>query len=297
MLMLILITQTMELNYTNPLNNFISDYLRQRILPLNNSNVRKLSLRCWMLGEVLIKRVYKPLVIFIFICQLAVNIISYFDSTHNFTIISIIICNIAALSFVVQIFATIFYVLCGFVFILLYLKYKFREIHNKFLLMLSFKHKSHLDLIGQHYIVCRYVHQLNRLYSPILFILYYLATPGFMVMIKASQSDKLLLFGKIFNAINIIVIFGANFTANMMSSRVNRAAKMSLNYMHQYIAKNELTPIQRMKTMAMIERLSGPDIGFYCYDLFPMNSYEFYIYVANCAKTYFLVIDFLSWKL
>ena len=295
-LMLIRLTQTLELNYTNPINDLISDYLSQQILPLNNKNVRKLGLRCCLLSGVLIKVVYKPLVIFIFIGQLAVNIVSYFDPAYNFTIISIIICNIAAFSFIVQFFATIFYLLCAFVFAILYVKYKFLEIHHKFLLSLSFKHKSHLDLIAQHYTVCRYVHQLNRLGSPILFILYYLATPGFMVMIRANQSDKLLIFGEIFNAINIIIIFGANFTANMISSSVNRAAKMSLNYMHQYIAKNELTPIQRMKTMAMIERLSGPDLGFYCYDLFPMNSYEFYIYVANCAKTYFLVIDIISSK-
>ena len=189
--MLIVMIQKMELNYTNPINNFISDYLSQQILPLNSKYVRKLSVRSLLFGGGLIKIVYVPLVIFIFVGQLAVNIISYFDPAYNFTIISIVICNIAAFSFIVQFFATIFYLLCAFVFSILYVKYKFLEIHHKFLLSLSFKHKSHLDLIAQHYTVCRYVHQLNRMCSPIIFILYYLATPGFMVMIRANQSDTL----------------------------------------------------------------------------------------------------------
>ena len=42
------------------------------------------------------------------------------------------------------------------------------------------------------------------------------------------------------------------------------------------LIKNRLTFRQRWKLLAFIEKLSGRPIGFYCYDLFPMNNYEFY---------------------
>ena len=48
--------------------------------------------------------------------------------------------------------------------------------------------------------------------------------------------------------------------------------------------------------MAFIEKLDGPEIGFYCWVLFPMNSYMFYKYVANCVVTYFLIIRIINFR-
>ena len=114
-----------------------------------------------------------------------------------------------------------------------------------------------------------------------------------MAMIKLGQQDNVTPIAKIFNAILIVVIFGGCFFANLFSSRVSKASILPLKYLHRFMTENQLPLKERLKTMEMIERLSGPDIGFYCYDLFPMNSYEFYIYVANCCKNYFLINSLL----
>ena len=50
---------------------------------------------------------------------------------------------------------------------------------------------------------------------------------------------------------------------------------------------------QRLKLLSFIEKLSGREIGFYCYDLFPMNNYEFYQYLYICGSNYFLFLSLI----
>ena len=49
---------------------------------------------------------------------------------------------------------------------------------------------------------------------------------------------------------------------------------------------------EKLKIMQFIEKLSGPDIGFYCLDFFPMNGYEFGKYLYVCGANYILITGF-----
>ena len=51
---------------------------------------------------------------------------------------------------------------------------------------------------------------------------------------------------------------------------------------------------QRLKLMSFMEKLSGPQIGFYCYDLFAMNSNGFYEYITIYVSNYLLIISLFS---
>ena len=51
---------------------------------------------------------------------------------------------------------------------------------------------------------------------------------------------------------------------------------------------------KKLKFERFIERLSGPEIGFYCFNLFPINPYNFSDYVLDSMASYFLVIDLLE---
>ena len=126
-----------------------------------------------------------------------------------------------------------------------------------------------------------------------MFVLYYLASPVIMGLINLTERPHLVLIAKIIYIIFIVVIFGAIFVGNLLNSLISKASILPLKYLHRYMAENQLPTKQRLKTMEMIERLCGPDIGFYCLDLFPMNFYEFYIYVANCCSNYILIKSLL----
>jgi hypothetical protein len=46
--------------------------------------------------------------------------------------------------------------------------------------------------------------------------------------------------------------------------------------------------------MAFMERLSAKDIGFYCYDMFLMNNYEFATYVIGFIMNHILLLNSMS---
>ena len=290
---LLLILQTTELNYTNSQYNFIVKYMKKKVLPLSYRNERKLLIRSNIVRIIIFNVAFIPLVIFITTTAIALNIKSYLNVKYNFTLISIIFFNFSLIFFVIQLLILINLAVNVCAFTVLYIRYKFSEINDKFLLCLRFKNFSHLQIIAEYNHICKLIEDINRMYKLFIFVLYYLANPGIMAMIKLGQQDNVTPIAKILNAILILVIFGGCFVANLFSSRITKASILPLKYLHRYMAENRLPLKQRLKTMEMIERLSGPDIGFYCYDLFPMNSYEFYIYVANCCKNYFLIESLL----
>ena len=293
LLILLLVLQSPEVDYANTQYNFMIDYIKRRHLALNHENERKLSIRANLVYIILVKVTLPPLALFVVMSYSTLNIILYMDSNYNFTVISIIFFNIILIFFVMQFFGLIFIAIILCLFTILYIRYKFYEISDKLILCLRFKLYAHLQFISQHNQICNLIHDINQVYKLFIFILYYFANPTLMVLFKISQRDNLNLMGKIFNSIVFIVIFGGCIVANLFSSRVSKASILPLKHLHRFMAENRLTIKQRLKTMEMIERLSGPDIGFYCYDLFPMNSYEFYIYVANCCKNYILINSLL----
>ena len=292
-LILLMILQLTEVKYTNTQYNFMIDYIKRRHLLLSYKNERKLSIKSNLVYIILIKVILPPLILFIVMCFITLNIILYMDSNYNFSMFSIIFFNITFIFFIWQFFGLVFLAIIHCTFTVLYIRYKFYEINDKFLLCLRFKNFSHLQIIAQHNHICQLIQDINQIYKWYIFILYYFANPGLLVLLKISQGDNLNLIGKIFIIIVFIVIFGGCIVANLFSSRVNKASILPLKYLHRYMAENQLPLKQRLKTMEMIERLSGPDIGFYCYDLFIMNSNEFYEYVANCCKNYFLINSLL----
>ena len=292
-LILLMILQLTEVKYTNTQYNFIIDYIKRRHLHLSYKNERKLSIKSNLVYIILIKVILPPLILFILMCFITSNILLYMDSNYNFSMLSIIFFNITFIFFLWQFFGLIFIAIIHCTFTVLYIRYKFYEINDRFLLCLRFKNFSHLQIIAQHNHICQLIQDINQIYKWYIFILYYFANPTLLVLLKISQGDNLNLIGKLFIIIVFIVIFGGCIVANLFSSRVNKALILPLKYLHRYMAENQLPLKQRLKTMEMIERLSGPDIGFYCYDLFPMNSYEFYLYVANCCMNYFLINDLL----
>ena len=244
---LIVMLQTMELNYTNTIYNFIVDLLSKRHLPLSFSHSKRLGVIAWLLNKVLLEVTFVPLVIISLIYHLNANIYTYEDTDSRLYLINLFLSNLFFLTFLVQFFAYIFVALCGFIFTVIYLRYKFIEMNHSFYLSLKLKHLSHMTHISKHYILCILTRDLNQIYSMIIFVLYYLATPGLMVMIMVLTVDQFTLSGKIMNFILVTVIFGANFTLNLISCRVSKSSRLPLNYLHRYMAENKLKTRQKFK--------------------------------------------------
>ena len=61
--------------------------------------------------------------------------------------------------------------------------------------------------------------------------------------------------------------------------------------MYSLLAMSKLSLNGRLIIQNFIEKLSGPVIGFYCYDMFAVETYQFYDFVMGWISNYFLIIE------
>ena len=103
-------------------------------------------------------------------------------------------------------------------------------------------------------------------------------------------------------AMRCVTTFVALMTASVLfietylCSSVLKSAHRSQSTLYSCLmSKDHRIPLKtKLKFLRFIERLSGPEIGFYCHNLFAINSYNFADYVLDSMYSYFLVIKLLK---
>jgi hypothetical protein len=63
--------------------------------------------------------------------------------------------------------------------------------------------------------------------------------------------------------------------------------------LNSLIARKRINLQIKLKIVDLNERLSGPIIGIYCFELFPFTNYEFYLFAANCVMNFILFMGFM----
>ena len=97
-------------------------------------------------------------------------------------------------------------------------------------------------------------------------------------------------------AFSFSLIFSIVFSVNLLSSQISQSSHKPYNNLFKFLIQKRfpLSLRVKLKIVGLIEKLSGPDIGFYCWNLFPMNNYTFYEYVCNYFVTYFLILTLIN---
>ena len=174
-----------------------------------------------------------------------------------------------------------------------YLKYKFREINQKIelnlknrniiLLMYAIKEHNYMEVMTK---------KLNYTFRMVIFIIYYVSTISFQLLVYNTHHKDSKPLARIIAGFLFITSFWGIVVMNAMSTGVIRSAHMSYPVLYKTISKGIRMHFRhRWKLLSFIEKLSGPPIGFYCYDLFPMNSYEFYQYLCIAGSNYLLIMS------
>ena len=181
-----------------------------------------------------------------------------------------------------------------------YTKHKFNEINKKIslgikysnlrLLMIAFREHNYIEIK---------VKQLNHFFRIITFLIYYIGTiVGQIFLYITHHKDTTPIIRLVYTIISVALLF-ILLIFNLMSVSLSNSAHKSYSQLFcmdykKLKIKNRLTFRQRWKLLAFIEKLSGPTIGYYCLDLFPLNSYELYqyLYIAGC--NYFLIMNFFG---
>ena len=143
------------------------------------------------------------------------------------------------------------------------------------------------------------VKQLNHFFRIITFVIYNISTLSVQIaLFIAHHKDTTVIF-----RVATIVTTGFGFLIllilNLMSVSLSNSAHKSYSVLFgidnkKFKINTRLTFRQRWKLLAFIEKLSGFPIGYYCYDLFPMDSYEFYQYLYIAGSNYFLIMSLFN---
>ena len=176
-------------------------------------------------------------------------------------------------------------------FIIILIKHGFKNAHRQLRLGLRFGSRRDIQrAIDRHNSVVRVCEEQDRMFKVFPFILYYIGSPSIILCVNLALSNRIDPFIKytlsVAVAITLLVFLGLN----LFNSMITKTAEKPRLHLYRYLNRS-LTFRHRMRIMAFIERLCGPDIGFYCLDLFPMNNYEFYLLITNCVKNYILFQD------
>ena len=285
----------MEMSHNIPLLE-VMYRIKYKIIkfPLNKHNYRKLQAN----SNLILKGFLYPMHIFVFVLYVIIHLVltSILYSTNEKTIVttlSLFITNILIIITLDTIFTLCILGIILWFISVTYLKMKFNEINEK--ITKSFKSKD-INLLmysmKEHNYVEKMTRDVNQFLRANTFLLYYIATPGFLTSIYATHKQDTTFSGRImvfFVAVGgTVFLFSLNFMSTWVSTAAHKPYRMLCSLMFTNI---RITTKERLKLLSFIEKLSGPDTGFYCYDLFPMNNYEFYQYICISISNYFLVMN------
>ena len=147
--------------------------------------------------------------------------------------------------------------------------------------------------LREHNECCRMTLAINAWLRNILFVFYYLIVPIIDLAIMNLIIEKNILI-RLNNIILIIVGVLNIFVVNYFLCSVGRVAHKSYPFIISMLSRKRLRLITKLKVISLAERLSGPLIGFYCYDLFPFTNYEFYLFCVNCVSNFILFMGLLG---
>ena len=288
------VIQYQELSQTLKLMDFLNGYKKRSIISLNALNTRRLALSVNLMTKFFVRQAFWPLVLLSFGLISSSTVIAYFDQRSGFVALSLFVWNLFLFAFFTQLYALVSIGFVIWTLSSLYLKYKFNEVSDRIAFALRAQNKNELmSAISEHNSVSKQTEDLNEFFSKIIFVLYYFASPTLMILLYitgAEDTHTVLRFVAVFV---FLIVFLVVFGMNLFSSLISGSSRKPRKLFFDYLFRNNFNPMEGLKVMAFIEKLSGPDIGFYCWNLFPMNNYRFYKYVVSCAITYFLILDLI----
>ena len=151
-----------------------------------------------------------------------------------------------------------------------------------------------MSALNDHNYCCRKTSQLNKTFNYLIIAMYFVAKPTLNILAYITHAKDTHHLTRMAATNILIVCITAIFSVTLLCASVTSCAHKPLKHMYQLFQKNKVSPIHKLKALAFIEKLSGPDIGFYCYNLYPMNNNQFYKSTCGWAYNYFLVMNLIT---
>ena len=128
----------------------------------------------------------------------------------------------------------------------------------------------------------------------ILFEVYYLGSVVIdLSVLQAFYLDNLLIHRLFYCLVSFIVVL-LFFMLAFSSASLRAAAHKPYKSLNSLIAKSTQENIsleEKFKINNLIERLAQTEITVWCLDLFPLNYFELYLFIAAVASNFFMFLD------
>jgi hypothetical protein len=214
---------------------------------------------------------------------------AYIDSDFKFPIITSILSSILLFIWLDHCFAVVWVGVVVFYIITLHLKYNFRQIKNEMKQILrSGKSIPVINEIHKHTHYSELTLKFNKVFKYVLAMVYMLITPLHNIAVYMSLSETNTLF-RLLYLIGLTILSTILFTVNYMSSSLSSSAHDFTSDLYTFLVSKRIPVQHKLKISSFIEKLCGPVIGYYCYELFPFTNYEFYQYVSFVFTNYILL--------
>ena len=289
-----LMLQINEIKYKWYLLTFVHDWKHCRHIPLKEKNRKKLAILINLMVKLLMKQAFWPLVISTSVALIVPTFMAYFEQKYQMFIIPLVFFNICLVIWILQYYCIVSVGFVAWSVPFFYLKYKFREIYES--VESCVKHNN-IDVlkrvISQHNRLAIQTRLIDDVFMFVVFVLFYVGSPALMLLLYLSHSKDTVYFVRPILIFILSMVYFVVFYLNFFCSQISHSAAKPRVLMFKYLIEHDINVEDRIKIMQFIEKLSGPDIGFHCWNLFLMNNYTFYQYIANCACTYFLMLGLI----
>jgi hypothetical protein len=147
-------------------------------------------------------------------------------------------------------------------------------------------------ILVDHNKCCLIINKINENIKYLGFTYYYLSVPLIDLLIIATilDTNRIIRILAIFSTVIIVLLL---ICLNISMASIPKSAMKPYVQLNSLIARKRINLQMKLKIVDLIERLSGPVIGIYCFELFPFTNYEFYLFAANCVKNFILFMGFM----
>ena len=269
---------------------FFSSIIESKVpIELSLSKQKRLSLALHILTKYVIQPTYWLSIGFGIASNIAMSFKGYIDPESGFSLILVLFWQVPTYLFFQQFFSIVLVGFSQWALNVLYIKYALIKVNKRIRYSLTYGNPQLVfKALNEHRKIVLFCEEINHYYKYMIFILYYMCSPALMLDIYYICSKKTEIVGLVLGGVIFVVAYSVVFGLNMFSSQITEKAHRPRLHLYGYLNEMPLKLSDRMKIMSVIEWLCGPDIGFYCLDLFPMNSYEFFKYCSNCVLIYIL---------
>jgi hypothetical protein len=258
---------------------------------LGNQYYRKFCLKSKFMAKFVLGPFFRIVEFELTIFYVGLTVKAYFDSDFEFPIIKSIFSTIVIIVWVNHVIAVIWAGFVLFYILSLHLKYNFRQIKDSMKRSLRSQNLVLLmDLIHRHNHYSKLTFEYNKLFKYTLAAIYFLFTPIVNILVYMTIFE-VNYFLRIFYVFLAIVSSILAIILNYISSSLSSSAHDFTSDLYSLLFDTKIIILlqHRLKICAFIEKLCGPVIGYYCYDLFAFTNYEFYAFVSFVFFNYILL--------